>query len=202
MIAQAVAFLAKGGLVMVPLLACSILALAVVLERAWFWWRSRDRGTVERVLRAAAGGQWQAALEAAEGARTPAARVLAAGLRHRNPAPALAMEAAAQDEASRLTRYLGILDTIVTLSPLLGLLGTVTGMIGAFGVMSASGMNQPHAITGGVAEALVATAAGLTVAIVALVPYNYFLRRVERVLEDIERYGSRLQLAIEEQGRR
>jgi biopolymer transport protein ExbB len=196
--AALISLLAKGGPVMVPLSACSILALAVVLERAWFWWRARDRAAVERVLTAAAEGQWQAALEAAEAGCSPAARVLAAGLRHRNPAPVLAMEAAAHEEAGSLRRYLPVLDTIVTLSPLLGLLGTVTGMISAFGVMSAAGMSQPHAITGGVAEALVATAAGLGMAIAALVPYNYFLRRAERTLEEIERCGSRLELALRE----
>lgn len=193
-----VSLLAKGGVVMIPLLACSIVALAVVLERAWFWWRSRDSMTTERVLTTAAHGQWEAALAGAEASRSPVARVLAAGLRHRNPAPTLAMEAAAREETGRLTRYLSVLDTIITLSPLLGLLGTVTGMIGAFGVMAETGINQPHAITGGVAEALIATASGLAVAIAALVPYNYFLRRAERTLDEIERSGSRLELLLRE----
>jgi len=191
-----VSLLAKGGFVMIPLLACSILALAVVLERAWFWWRSRDSMTTERVLTTAVHGQ--AALAGAEASRSLVARVLAAGLRHRNPAPTLAMEAAAREETGRLTRYLSVLDTIITLSPLLGLLGTVTGMIGAFGVMAETGINQPHAITGGVAEALIATASGLAVAIAALVPYNYFLRRAERTLEEIERSGLRLELLLRE----
>ena len=79
-----------------------------------------------------------------------------------------------------MTRYLGVLDTVITLSPLLGLLGTVTGMIRAFGVMAGDGREPAARDHGGVAEALVATAAGLAVAIGALVPYNYFLRRVER----------------------
>src|SRR5690606_30446647 len=82
--------------------------------------------------------------------------------------------------------------------PLLGLLGTVTGMIGAFGIMASSGMNEPNAITGGVAEALVATATGLGVAILALVPYNLFNARVESLLETIDRYGSRLELLLAE----
>ena len=102
------------------------------------------------------------------------------------------MEAAAQNELARMRRYLPVLDTVITLSPLLGLLGTVTGMIGAFGIMAQAGLNQPTAITGGVAEALIATAAGLGVAIVALVPYNFFQRRAEAMAETIERYGSRL----------
>jgi biopolymer transport protein ExbB len=71
-------------------------------------------------------------------------------------------------------------------------------MIGAFGVMAETGINQPHAITGGVAEALIATASGLAVAIAALVPYNYFLRRAERTLEEIERSGLRLELLLRE----
>jgi biopolymer transport protein ExbB len=108
------------------------------------------------------------------------------------------MEAAARHEIARLKRFLPVLDTIVTLSPLLGLLGTVTGMIAAFGVMGQSGMNSPHAITGGVAEALIATAVGLGIAIAALVPLNFFNSRVDTMLETIERYGSRLELVLAE----
>jgi biopolymer transport protein ExbB len=195
---SSLAWIVKGGPVMVPLIVCSVLALAVVLERSWFSWRSREHGDADRVLAAVRRQQWDEALGVADGSRSPVAHVLAAGIRHRNPAPALAMETAAQEEAARLHRYLPILDTIITLSPLLGLLGTVTGMIAAFGIMAAAGMNDPHAITGGVAEALIATASGLAVAIAALVPYNYFLRRAERTIEEIERYGSRLELLLRE----
>jgi hypothetical protein len=79
------------------------------------------------------------------------------------------------------------------LSPVLGLLGTVTGMIAAFGVLSSSGMNQPTAITGGVAEALIATAAGLGIAIATLVPCNVFSAQVERAAEAMARCGSRIE---------
>ena len=123
--------------------------------------------------------------------------MLAAGLDRREGAPALAMEAAARDEAARMRRALPVLDTVITLSPLLGLLGTVTGMIAAFGVMSTSGIDQPHAITGGVAEALIATAVGLGVAIGTLVPYNYFVARAERALDEIESQGTRLEGLLE-----
>ncbi len=194
--AEAASLLAKGGPVMVPLLLCSLLALAVVLERAWTWARSGSWQEADRVLALAADGRWDEATEAGGASRSPVARVLAEGLRHRQAAPALAMEAAALAEAARLKRFLPLLDTIVTLSPLLGLLGTVTGMIGAFGIMAQAGMNEPHAITGGVAEALVATATGLAVAILALVPYNHFQGRVERLLETIERYASRHELLL------
>ena len=191
-----VSFLVKGGPVMIPLAACSVLSLAVILDRAWFWWRARPVGDCDQMLHLAAAGKWDDALEQARASREPGARVLAEGLEHRDTEPTLAMEAAARQELSRMRRGLAVLDTIVTLSPLLGLLGTVTGMIAAFGVMSTSGMNQPHAITGGVAEALIATAAGLGIAITTLVPYNVFSAHAERALEDIEHHGTRLELLL------
>ena len=193
-----VALLVKGGPVMIPLAACSVVALAVVLERLWTWRGLACSGDPEAVLERAAGAKWEDACRLGEASRSPVARVLAAGIRHRNPAATLAMEASARTEAARLKRFLPILDTIITLSPLLGLLGTVTGMISAFGVMAESGMNSPNAITGGVGEALIATATGLGVAIVALVPFNFFNSRVEGMLDTIERYGSRLELLLAE----
>ena len=195
---EIVALLARGGPVMIPLAGCSILALAVVLERAWTWWRVGPTHDGEAVLTEAARGDWAAACRLGEASLSPPARVLAAGIRHWNLAATLAMEAAARHEIARLKRFLPVLDTIVTLSPLLGLLGTVTGMIAAFGVMGQSGMNSPHAITGGVAEALIATAVGLGIAIAALVPLNFFNSRVDTMLETIERYGSRLELVLAE----
>ena len=189
-------FLAKGGPVMIPLAACSVLSLAVILERAWFWWRRRTSGACEHVLHLAASGKWDDAIDAARASRDVAARVLADGIEHRASGATLAMEATSRTELTRLRRGLPLLDTVVTLSPLLGLLGTVTGMIAAFGVMSTSGMNQPHAITGGVAEALIATACGLGIAIATLVPYNVLSARVERTVAEIEEQATRLELIL------
>ena len=121
---------------------------------------------------------------------------MAAGIAHRNPAPAKAMEAAAQAEIPVLKRRLGVLDTIVTLAPLLGLLGTVVGMIGSFDVMADVGIGQPHAVTGGVAEALIATATGLLIAILTLVSYNYFTARAEREMDQMEHFSSSLELQL------
>jgi biopolymer transport protein ExbB len=192
------ALLARGGPVMIPLAACSIVALAVILERLWAWRGLGRSADPDAVLARAAGGQWEDACQLGERSSNPVARVLAAGIRHRNPAATLAMEAATRTEAARIKRFLPVLDTIITLSPLLGLLGTVTGMISAFGVMAQTGMNSPNAITGGVGEALIATAAGLGVAIAALVPFNFFNSRVESMLDTIERYGSQLELLLAE----
>ena len=198
-IGSLIQMLAKGGPVMIPLVLCSVVALAVVIERLGFWWRHGDVGPAERALELAERGKLDEALEVARRSGTATARVIAAGLAERQAPPAAAMEAAAQTEMGRLRSYLPVLDTIITLSPLLGLLGTVTGMIAAFGILSASGMNQPNAITGGVAEALIATAAGLAIAIATLVPYNYFLSRAEQALDAMERLASRLDLALREQ---
>ena len=109
----------------------------------------------------------------------------------------MAMEAASQAELHRLKRYLPLLDTVITLAPLLGLLGTITGMISAFGIVSSSGLGQPHAITGGVAEALIATATGLAIAILALVPYNYFRAKVEAITQLMEERATRLELLFQ-----
>jgi biopolymer transport protein ExbB len=194
-----VGIIIKGGPVMVPLLACSIISLAVVIERMIFWRRARSRGPVEELLQLVERGEFSKAVEMGGKLDLPAARVLTAGLAHRNPSLAKALEVAAQAEIPVLKKRLTILDTIITLAPLLGLLGTITGMISSFGIMSEAGLGQPHAVTGGVAEALIATAAGLLIAILTLIPYNYFSNRAEQELEEIEYYGSRLELLLADQ---
>jgi len=190
----------KGGPVMVPLLACSIISLAVTIERFMFWRRVRSRGPVEELLQRVEVGEFGPAMESGRRSDLPVVRVLAAGLAHRNPSLSKALEVAAQAEIPILKKRLTILDTIITLAPLLGLLGTITGMISSFGIMSEAGLGQPHAVTGGVAEALIATAAGLLIAILTLIPYNYFSNRAERELEEIEYYASRLELILASKG--
>jgi biopolymer transport protein ExbB len=191
-----VSILIKGGIVMVPLLLCSVIALAVTIERLIFWRKIRSREIAQQMLRRVEEGKWDEALNLGEKSPLPVARILVAGLSHRNPSPAKAMEAAAQAELPLLKRRLVVLDTIVTLAPLLGLLGTVVGMIGSFDVMSEAGLGQPHAVTGGVAEALIATATGLLIAILTLIPYNYFTARAEREVEAMEHFASRLELLL------
>lgn len=186
----------KGGIVMIPLMICSVISLAVTIERVIFWRRIRSRDPVNQMLRFTGRGELDEALRLGQKSPSPVGRVLAAGLAHRNPSPSKAMEAAAQAEVPVLKRRLTLLDTIITLAPLLGLLGTVVGMISSFGIMSEVGMGQPHAVTGGVAEALIATATGLLIAILTLIPYNYFTARVEREMEEMECYASRLELLL------
>jgi biopolymer transport protein ExbB len=196
---QVIDIIVKGGIVMIPLLACSLISLALTIERLIFWGRIKSQQAVRNMLALVEAGEFDTALKAGRNSSQPIARVLAAGLAHRNPAPAKAMEAAAQAQIPLLKSRLGTLDTIITLAPLLGLLGTVVGMIGSFDIMSEAGMGQPHAVTGGVAEALIATASGLLIAILTLIPYNYFTTRVEKEMDAMEHFSSSLELLMHEQ---
>jgi len=193
-----IAVLVKGGLVMVPLLASSVLSLAVIIERFFFWRRVRKSEGGETILPLVAAGHLAQAIQVARASQHPVARVLLAGLAQQYPVPSMAMAATAQAELHRLKRSLPMLDTIITLAPLLGLLGTITGMMSAFGIVSEAGLGQPHAITGGIAEALIATATGLSVAILTLVPYNYFRLKADAVTGLIEERATRLELLLKE----
>lgn len=194
--AQVLAVIVKGGIVMIPLLICSLISLALTIERILFWAKLKSREVLCEILTHVEQGEFDQALKLGKTSQQPIARVMAAGIAHRNPAPAKAMEAAAQAEIPVLKRRLGVLDTIVTLAPLLGLLGTVVGMIGSFDVMADVGIGQPHAVTGGVAEALIATATGLLIAILTLVSYNYFTARAEREMDQMEHFSSSLELQL------
>lgn len=191
-----ISILVKGGPVMVPLLFCSVISLAVTIERIIFWRKTRSRTLIEQMLGLVERGDSDEALRLGRNSYLPTARVLAAGLTDHNPSPSKAMEVEAQAEIPVLKKRLVILDTIVTLAPLLGLLGTIIGMIGSFGIMSQVGIGQPHAVTGGVAEALIATATGLLIAILTLIPYNYFSAKAEREIEQMELHASRLELLL------
>jgi biopolymer transport protein ExbB len=182
---------------MVPLAVCSILALTVIIER-YATLRGADCGGAELIARVRLALQKGGGLEAlkkCERAHGPVANVLAAGLRaYLLGSPVRqAMEEQALAEQPGLNRRLAVLDTTVTLAPLLGLLGTVLGMISAFRIISVSGTSHPAGITGGVAEALVATATGLGIAIFSLVGYNWCRDKLRRITEEIELRATQLE---------
>lgn len=182
-----------GGWMMIPILGCSLLALTVSIERGFQFRSLRFSRLADRMIQLVEQGKWTDALALAEQRQSPTLRVLAAGIFHRDQQPDKVMEAAGIAEVSRLKRGLSVLDTVITLGPLLGLLGTIIGMIDSFGIMSKTGLGNPHAVTGGVAEALICTAAGIGVAVITLIPYNVFLSLVERETERIEQYATKLQ---------
>lgn len=180
----------KGGFVMPFLLIGSLLTVAVAVERFRVF-RRATAGTAamrERLESFFAVGDWAAALAAAQQYDNFAAQIAAAGLSQAergSRAAELAMEGAANRGASRLRQRLDLMNLMVTLAPLLGLLGTVIGMIRSFSVLNLRS-GQPFAITGGVGEALVATAAGLCVAVLSLIFLAYFRNRLDSILNDAE----------------
>jgi biopolymer transport protein ExbB len=174
--------LIKGGWMMIPLAICSLVAVTIIVDRFMFFRRTGVPHRGEEVITAVSQGKIEAALsiidEAPGAILLPIIRVLSAGITYPSD-PEGAMEATGVGEISLMRRGLVALDTIITASPLLGLLGTIIGMIDSVKVMASAGLGQPHAVTGGVAEALIATATGITIAVIALIPYNYFLSRIE-----------------------
>ena len=108
-----------------------------------------------------------------------------------------AMEASASDEIKRMRRFMNVLDTMITVAPLLGIFGTVTGIIQSFNVLGTSGIEHPEVVTAGIAQALITTAAGLAIAILTVFPYNYFNSLVEDVAIQIEKYATSLEIVYE-----
>ncbi|MEN6520388.1 MAG: MotA/TolQ/ExbB proton channel family protein [Armatimonadota bacterium] len=189
---DAFTFLSKGGPVMIPLMACSIISVAVAIER-FVKLKAATADTSDLARRTEDmlyNGESEQAATACEASAAPVGAVLSAGIRSRRMGierAQRAMEEQAQREIAGFQVRLGILDTIVTIAPLLGLLGTVVGMIRSFHVISSkNGISTPTAITGGVAEALIATATGLAIAIFSVVTYNYLNERVKRAIEMME----------------
>ena len=179
----------KGGPVMWPLLACSVVALAVVLERLLFWLVlsvRKNQSLVNRIFTLTENGDFDTAIAEGEASRCLVCRILVAGLSHRNYGLVQSLEAAAMQEIEKMKRHLSALDTIITLAPLLGILGTVSGIIVSFDLLGSAGIEDPKAVTGGIAQALLTTAAGLAIAIVALLPYNALARKVEKVTRYLE----------------
>ena len=179
----------KGGPVMWPLLVCSVVALAVVFERILFWMMiglKKDQPLINRIFTLTEEGKFADAIKAGEKSKCLVSRMLVAGLVHRKYGLVQSLEAAAMCEIEKMKRNLSVLDTIITLAPLLGILGTVTGIIGSFDLLGAAGLEDPKSVTGGIAQALITTAAGLAIAIVALLPYNALTRKVEKVTRHLE----------------
>lgn len=189
----------RGGPIMWPLLLTSIVALTMVIERLIFVVRTtlnRQPHVVETILACVERDDMAGAMSAGQSSRDFVARTLTYALRHSGQSVSGAILRAAGQELKQFNRGLPVLDTIITLAPLLGLLGTVTGMIRAFRIVGAEELGTPMAITGGVAEALIATAFGLGIAIVALIPFNYLNSRMESARHDLEDTASHLELLL------
>ncbi len=191
----------NGGPAMWPLLGLSILAVGTILERIWFWASVllKERSIVDRVMDAAT-RNWQAAREIAlEARRQPIGRYLYAPLRLVNPDPEvfrLALETAADDELASMRRGDKLLEAVIALAPLLGLLGTVLGLIKSLGSLSISdlGTQATAGVTLGIGNALISTAAGLIVAITSLAFYRVFQAFWYNQVRVFRKAGSELEL--------
>jgi len=191
----------QGGPLMWPLLVCSVVAVTVALERLWFNLRyaaRQDASVSQQMIELCRADKADEAEHVGKHCNDPTARVLAVGLANRTHSLSESMQAAAMDQLDQLRRGLSVLDTIITLAPLLGILGTVTGIIQSFDLLGDAGIQEPKEVLGGIAQALITTAAGLTIAIMALVPYNYFVARVQRAARRFEQEGTRLEMAWRE----
>ncbi len=190
----------KGGPVMYPLLLCSIIAFTVIIERIMFWIREdmrRDQKLVDNVLDLCQKGDWEGVRQLVQGTKDYVVRVLVSGIVHREFSLTKAMESAATEELKRMRRFMGVLDTMITVAPLLGIFGTVLGIISSFELLGTAGIEHPQAVTAGIAQALITTAAGLGIAILSVFPYNYFNARVENAALTIEKYATNLEIVFE-----
>ncbi|HEY2418137.1 MAG TPA: MotA/TolQ/ExbB proton channel family protein [Steroidobacteraceae bacterium] len=196
-----------GGALMWPIMLCSVVAAAITLERLW---TLQDRRVLppdlmQKVWKLVEAHQINDKVILALQHNSPLGRLLAAGLENRHRPREILMERledTGRHVVYELERYLNTLGTIAGVSPLLGLLGTVTGIIKAFNALNAGGAGDPRMLSGGIAEALVATAAGLSVAIPSLIMYRYLRGRVERIVVEMEKNALRLVDAVDAAGRR
>ena len=193
----------KGGLIMWPLMLASILALGTVIERVFFLLIEqlrRDTHAVKQFFAAVAQGDTKRAIGIGNASKFYVVRVLGYALSHKEKSLATALLFAQEQEMNRYRRGIPILDTVITLAPLLGLLGTVTGMMGSFSLIGGE-LSAPGAITGGIAEALIATAFGLGIAITSLIPFNYLNTRMEKANLEMETAATQLEMALHPQVR-
>jgi len=191
-----------GGIMMVPIIIASIVAIAIIVERLWTLQRDRvlPRELFEKVWQWVESNQLQDKHVQALQQNSPLGKVLAAGLANRHrPREVMreAIEDAGRHVIHELERFLSALGTIAGIAPLLGLLGTVFGMIRTFNSITTSGIGNPATLASGIAEALVATAAGLTVAIPSLICFRMLRRRVDGLVVEMEKEAIKLVQAVE-----
>jgi len=189
----------KGGPVMWPILIVSIIALTVVIERIFWWsgrWFRRDPKRIEKVFTAIENGDVAEASRLSRGSRDPVLRMMWNGLNHQHASLQGALQVAAGIEIKRAGRFLVVMDTLVTLAPLLGLLGTITGLIRSFSFLGNEEL-AVQAVTGGIAEALIATACGLGIAIFALIPFNFFTSRVSNLEFELQTAATNLEVMLQ-----
>jgi biopolymer transport protein ExbB len=189
-----------GGVIMWPLLGLSLISIAVVVERAFWLYsarRSRNQAELTQVYAVLTSGDEANALARSRTAADPRLRVIAYGLEHVEIDIGIAAEVRAESELREARRFISVMDTIVTLAPLLGLLGTVTGIMRSFRFVGADQDLAATKVSGGIGEALIATAFGLGIAIFTLIPFNFLVNYAEELRSELESVGKNLRLLVE-----
>ena len=189
--------ISAGGLLMLPLLFCSLVAIAIIIERSWSLSRARvlPKYALAQVWAWLQNEQLDAAKLTQIRRASPLGRLLSVGLQNSQFGRAAmidAIEQAASQVVHELERYLEILGTIAAITPLMGLLGTVVGMISVFTEITTYGTGNANALAGGISEALLTTAAGLAVAIPSLVMHRHYTARIESIVVNLEREAIKL----------
>jgi biopolymer transport protein ExbB len=190
-----------GGPIMWPIILISFIGATVIVERILFIIRetaNRDSETVEKMLEKVEARDLDGALEIGKNSKDFIARILSYSLTNKEYSLHNAFVRASNQELARFQQGMSILDTVITAAPLLGLLGTVTGMMGTFGSMGEGGdiASKAGQITGGVAEALIATAMGLAIAISGLLPFNYVNARIEEAKHEVADASNALEILL------
>jgi biopolymer transport protein ExbB len=188
----------KGGWVMWPILAVFFLALCVLLDRAVWWLRFRSTLHLEKQEKARiaiGSGDFAAAWKLGQGTPDPFLRNLSEGMTHAHTSMLAAMQLHATHLIEKSEARMWVISTLITLAPLLGLFGTVVGIMGSF---SSIGDDQLAAskVSGGISEALIATACGISIAILCLLPYNFFRKRVSVLRGSLERWINHTELLV------
>ena len=195
-----VKYFEAGGPVMWPILITSIVAVAVVGERSFWWTRERlkrDPQTLEKLFAALEAGDFREASSLSKDSNDPIIRMIWHGMNHYHSSLQGALQVAAGVELQKAGRFLTVMDTLVTLAPLLGLLGTVSGIFRTFlSIGSATVEGATGQITGGIGEALIATMCGLAIAIFALIPFNYFSRKLAQLEFELESAATNVEVMV------
>jgi biopolymer transport protein ExbB len=189
----------EGGPVMWAILVISLVGFTVVVERLIFIFRensARQHEVVEKILEKVEARDIDGGVEIGRQSRDFLARILTYALSNKDLSLSNAFIRAANQEMTRFQQGLATLDTVITAAPLLGLLGTITGMMRTFGALGTGDVAATTTITGGVAEALIATCCGIFIAVTCLFPYNYLNARVEEARHDVDDTFNALELII------